>query len=268
MRTLPWFTLALVLGACDDGSGDKDAADDSGDLIPADYDPDPYCTDPQAIACSTGLILEYRYVEYPPNSTQHTETIEGDDFVTVIDATAGGLEYQDSWSWYYMKFTPDGAKKLEESDTEAMESMDWDIAFKRLGVRVNSGTSGPSCVSVHHSDDAYAAVDDLPAEDLLSFESEAAYYYDTSSCEPNFNATVDSPYSVMDPWREWDTCARTTGVTHLIRLADGHTVKVWIESVYGGGQDNCNDLGLPGTDLGIYTIRWRYLYPSGSSVFE
>ena len=49
----------------------------------------------------------------------------------------------------YAKFTANGLVKLDTlSDMTALDSMDWDIAFRRYVVRINSGFSGPSCEKV------------------------------------------------------------------------------------------------------------------------
>ncbi len=40
----------------------------------------------------------------------------------------------------------DGAEKLELSDEEALESLDWDMSLRQFLLRLNGGSSGSSCI--------------------------------------------------------------------------------------------------------------------------
>src|SRR5256885_9669414 len=65
--------------------------------------------------------------------------------VSSIDATAGGLS--PTKSYVYAKFTDSGLTNVAVGDEDAFTSSDWDVAFRRFIIRLNSGISGPSCVT-------------------------------------------------------------------------------------------------------------------------
>ncbi|HEY1088313.1 MAG TPA: HmuY family protein, partial [Archangium sp.] len=64
---------------------------------------------------------------------------------STIDARGGG--FTPTESYVYARFTDVGLEKLPISDLAALDSMDWDIAFRRFVIRVNSGDSGPGCAA-------------------------------------------------------------------------------------------------------------------------
>jgi len=63
----------------------------------------------------------------------------------------------------------------------------------------------------------------------------------------------------MGGWWEAAGCVQTTKVPHLIQLADGHVIKLRVETYYGEDQDVCNETGSGGDDGGIVSLRWQYL---------
>ena len=71
----------------------------------------------------------------------------GNDFVTLVDASAGGYNNASSNPWVYIKVEDSGATKVSIDDETALESMDWDMSLRRFMIRLNGGDSGPSCVS-------------------------------------------------------------------------------------------------------------------------
>src|SRR6478609_8132178 len=81
-----------------------------------------------------------------PETAEVSNVVDGTDYVTSIDATAGGFEEASKNPWVYVKFTEDGAVRVDIDDESALESMDWDLAAHRFKLRLNGGTSGPSCV--------------------------------------------------------------------------------------------------------------------------
>jgi hypothetical protein len=48
-------------------------------------------------------------------------------------------------------------------------------------------------------------------------------------------------------------------VPHLLQLADGHIVKMVVESYYASGQDACNNGTGSGDSAANFTIRWTYM---------
>ena len=63
-----------------------------------------------------------------------------------VDATAGGSMNYGKNPFVYLDLV--GHKKVDINDTQARQSRDWDIAFKRWQIKINSGDSGPGGVTV------------------------------------------------------------------------------------------------------------------------
>ena len=63
-----------------------------------------------------------------------------------VDATAGGSMASSKNPFVYLDLI--AGKKVELSDVQAQDSGDWDVALKRWQLKVNSGDSGPSGVTV------------------------------------------------------------------------------------------------------------------------
>ena len=181
----------------------------------------------------------------------------GDDFITYIDASAGGYQNASSNPWVYIKFTPNGAEKVEIDDESALESMDWDLSMRRFILRLNGGSSGPSCVgAATFLESTYADLNEVP--DGLNFMVDQYY---TSDCTliNDSSGLPDNPQVALGAWWTYPGCVATSLFPHLIQLANGSVIKMVVEAYYGSDQDNCNENESPGSDSAKFTIRWTYL---------
>src|SRR5690606_21099415 len=104
----------------------------------------PVCTEPTPPSCVDESFLELNLFS-TTSPAAITNTAEDAGWQTHVDATGGG--FSPSQSYVYARFTDEGLVNVEVSDETAFDSMEWDIAFRRFIVRLNSGPSGPSCVS-------------------------------------------------------------------------------------------------------------------------
>lgn len=181
---------------------------------------------------------------------------DGGDWVSVVDATAGGTPNAPMNPWIYLRFTADGLEKVAIDDLTAFESADWDIAAKRFGIRVNSGTGGPSCVTVAAPGGAYADVTAAPAAD--QFAKEAFYTADCKLIEDN-SGLAGNPAYLTATWWGYTGCVTTTGEPFVLQLADGSFVKLVVEQYYGSGQEECNASGAMGSMSAMMTWRWSFL---------
>lgn len=258
MRSPRLLLLALTMGACGDKSSEDDTssgADDtadggSDDVLPA-------CTEPAEVACLDQLILDLSLHDDKVSDADVDTEPDGDDFVTVVDASAGGYNQAANNPWVYVKFTPEGAERVDIDDESALESMDWDMAMRRFIVRLNGGSSGPSCVGAAALlEGDYDTLDAVP--DGISYAPDR-YYTDDCTIVNDSSGLPGSPQVSMGSWWEYTGCVQTTGVPHLVQLADGHVIKLRIETYYGEDQDVCNETGEGGDDSGILTLRWQYL---------
>ena len=255
-RILPLVSLGLAVAACGDKSGDDDATgDDSGDSTSGEVLPS--CEEPVDVPCVDQLILDLSLHDDKVSDAEVDTSTDGDDFVTVVDASAGGYNQSANNPWVYVKFTPEGAERVDLDDESALESMEWDLALRRFIVRMNGGSSGPSCVSAAaFLESDYDELDEVP--EGVSFVPDL-YYTDDCTIVNDSSGLPGSPQVSLGSWWEYEGCVQTTGVPHLVQLADGHVLKLRIETYYGVDQDVCNETGSGGDESGIITLRWQYV---------
>ena len=218
---------------------------------------DALCTELTDVTCVDEMILDLAlHGDKVSAGTVETETSDN-DFITYVDATAGGFMEAANNPWVYLRFTPTGAEKVEIDDETALESMEWDLSLKRYILRLNGGNSGPSCVSSTtlleaSSDD----VSEVP-EGLTFIEDE--HYTSDCTIINDSSGLPNSPQVALGAWWTYPGCVATSMLPHIIQLADGSIVKLVVEAYYASGQDNCNTSGAMGTGSANFTLRWSYL---------
>ena len=222
------------------------------------------CTMPGAPTCTDNQIQDLTLQKAPsPDTRSIVSTADGMGFTSAIDASAGGINATESY--VYAKFTATGLTKVAIGDEAAFASMDWDIAFRRFIIRLNSGVSGPSCVDGARTA-AGTAYNTLAAEPTgLEFRTEAYY---TSSCDlvPD-GSGLGSPGTALQSFWRYPGCVQMTDNVFVVRLADGRRVKLVVTHYYEQSvQDYCdaNDKILA-TDSGKAAqvgLRWAFLAPS------
>jgi hypothetical protein len=244
------FLAGLLLSGCNDK-----ATNDSDQTAGADYEP--VCEEPVDVGCVDDLILDLSLHDDQVSEGAVTTDADGDDFVTDVDATGGGYNTATQNPWVYLKFTDDGAEKVEIDDETALESMDWDLAARRFILRLNGGSSGPSCVgAATFMESTYDELTEIP--DGLSYAFDDYY---TSDCTliNDSSGLPDNPQVVLGAWWEYPGCVATTGHPHLIQTADGRVVKFVVEAYYQTGQEDCNTSGIPGEDSANLSFRWTWM---------
>jgi len=250
LRTL-MMLLTITSTILAPGCGDDTTSDEAsnGDTTTS------RCTEAQEVACVDDMILDLSF-----HNTVSTSTVEnsqdGADWVTSVDATAGGFQNAANNPWVYIKFTAQGAEKVEISDEEALESLEWHIAAHRFKLRLNSGNGGPSCVTAAAMlESDYTTLNASP--DGLTYYEESFYSADCTLIEDSYG--LGSPQVFMSNWWEYPGCVATTGVPYLLQLDDGRIMKLKVEAYYASGQDSCNAHGSMGSGSGNFTWRWRFL---------
>jgi hypothetical protein len=265
MRPRSVFILFGLLAACvgensdksgegtDTGASGAEGSDGGGDDTSAPT-LEPVCTEPREMECVDQLILDLSLHDDKVSEGEVSTTTEGADFITFIDASAGGMNGAARNPWVYVKFSADGATRVDIDDETALESMDWDMALRRFIVRLNGGSSGPSCVgAVGFLESSYEDLNAVPEGLEFGYDD---YYTDDCTIINDSSGLPDSPQVVMAPWWEYPGCVATTDVPFLVLLADGHVIKLRVEAYYGTGQDECDESGSPGSDSAFYTLRW------------
>lgn len=221
----------------------------------------PLCTSPTAVACADAVLLD---MNLQPDVTPGaiTSTADGAGWKSEIDGTAGGAFASKPDSYTYGKFTDQGLQKVEISDEASLESMDWDIAFRRYVVRINSGDSGPSCVQGARIPGAAKFEDVAALPDNLTYHTDD---YFTDSCEiiPDGTGLANSPATALSSFYSYPGCVKMSGHVFVVALADGRHVKLTVDSYYfPAAQETCNTTdSVPTSNNGSanYIVRWAYL---------
>lgn len=227
-------------------SGQDSAQDSSGGV----------CA-PSSVACTDDQILELNLLKSVSKRTI-VNTPEGNGFVSQVDATAGG--FQPTEAFLYARFTATGLERVDLSDLAALDSTEWDIAFRRYVVRLNSGVSGPSCVSagVLPNNTVYDEVS-APSSSV-TLEKEA--YYSPSCLMIEDGSGLKAPGTVLSPYWKYASCVQMTGKVFQVQLADGRQLKLTFTDFYAPeAQLTCNKsgtvpMGTPGAKL---RLRWAEL---------
>ena len=215
------------------------------------------CTEPTEIVCEDAAILDLSLHDDKVSDGAVSTIEDGLDFVSVVDASAGGYNAASSNPWVYVKFTETGLEKIETDDETALESMDWDLSLRRFILRLNGGSTGASCVSsVSFLENTYEGLTVIP--DGVTYV-EDNFYTDDCTIINDSSGLPGSPQVSLAPWWSYDGCVQTTQVPHLIQLADGSIVKMVVEAYYESGQEACNNGSGAGNGSAIYTLRWTFI---------
>lgn len=220
------------------------------------------CTMPTAVECSDQVILQMSLKKTVTDGAVGT-TPDGDGFRSTIDASAGGLTPSESYT--YARFGDAGLEKVDISDEDSLDSMDWDIAFRRYVVRINSGFSGPSCVTAARVPDMFGAYDDLTTTPPDLTYKVDDYFTPPSSCMliPDGSGLPGSPATALSTYWTYPGCVAMSDFVYVIQLANGKRVKFQVEHYYKETvQEECDTNGkLPAGDSGSgsFGIRWAFL---------
>jgi hypothetical protein len=243
--------LAVALAACADAGGDGDGDDDP--II------EPVCTEPTTVSCrDQSLVALDMEAEATAAGKDITNTDEGDHFHTTVDATANGA-FGGAFPYVYAKFTETGLVKVDLTDDGAFDSMDWDVAFRRFVIRLNSGVSGPSCVTGARTAPStdFASLDVVP--DNLDFNAEQ-YMSDTCELIPD-GSGLGSPGTILQNFWTYPGCVQMTRNVYVLQLADGHHVKLVVTHFYDEqAQQDCQDTNqTDSSGSGHIQLDWAFL---------
>jgi hypothetical protein len=221
-----------------------------------------YICGPEAVDCESEITAEMDLKSEPAPGLVANEA-DGDGWVSIIDAFAGGA-FPPLHSYVYGRFTDSGLEKVLVSDTGSLSSMDWDIAFRRFVIRINSAYSGPSCVARAQlaGPPEYESVTELPTG--LTFQEDE---YFTSNCTLiEDGAGLGSPATALGGfWTYTDNhCLQMTENVYVLQLATGRHVKLEVTHYYAPqAQEECQTNGVittPEEDRGPANIRIRWAF--------
>ncbi|MGK4002494.1 HmuY family protein [Sorangium sp. So ce1036] len=218
------------------------------------------CSEPTPVPCEDQVFQQMSLQSTVAPGEVRNEP-DGAGFRSFIDATAGGAFASDPDAYVYARFTDSGLEKVEISDEASLGSMDWDIAFRRYVVRINSGHSGPSCVKAARLpgtpgyDTIAAAPDDLR---LRTDE----YFTDSCDLIPD-GSGLGAPATALSGYWTYSRCVEMSGTVYVLALDDGRRLKLTVTHFYSDeAQAECNETGAVSVaDSGAanFQIRWAFL---------
>jgi hypothetical protein len=205
------------------------------------------------------MVLDLSLHDDKVSDAEVSSTSDGDDSLTLVDASAGGYDNASNNPWVYIRFETDGTvSRVDIDDATALDDMSWHLALRRYIVRVNSGDSGPSCVGA-------AAMRGFTYDDLTEIPEGISYrvddyYTDDCTLINDSSGLPGSPQVAMGAWWEYSGCVAMTGIPFLLELDDGSVVKLVVESYYDGdGQTECDEEGATAANGGHFRLRWAHL---------
>ncbi|WP_437314797.1 HmuY family protein [Sorangium sp. So ce385] len=241
------------------GAGAGGGASDGGGGSTAE--PEPACLEPTPVPCEDEVFQQMNLQsEVAPGELSNEQ--DGGGFRSLIDATAGGAFAAEPHAYVYARFTDGGLEKVEISDEASLGSMDWDIAFRRYVVRINSGHSGPSCVTAARLPGTpdYDALAEAPGE--LRLRSDEYFTSDTCELIPD-GSGLESPATALSGYWKYPGCVEMSGAVYVLQLADGRRLKLTVTHFYDEeNQAQCQETGaVPMGDTGAANlqIRWAFL---------
>lgn len=267
--SLSFVPLLCALAGCGDADkssadpsspgGDAGQRDDAGDLPGEDGGGDPDAGEPAGgcnadVPCIDEQVAGLMLSDLVSGGAIEEEGTVAGEFSTYIDATAGGVGGVKGYT--YARFTADGLEPVELSDEQAFESADWDIAFRRYIIRLNSGVSGPSCVLAARVEGE--SFDDLGAVPAgLSFEPEQYFTSDTCEFVPDTSG-IGAPQTLLGGFWSYPGCVAMTGNVYVLQLASGGHVKLQVTSYYAPDKQQACDQGGAGDSASAANIRVRW----------
>jgi hypothetical protein len=244
----------------EDGVGTIDGGDAGADAGP-DGPPAFECTTTSDVPCQDQSFQDLTLYD-TVNMAAVTEDMSGEPnvFLTHIDTTAGGQS--PTMSYVYVKFTDTGVMRLDLSDSDAFASTDWHMAFRRFVIRLNSGVSGPSCVTGARTAGGtmFDAVTTPP--DGLEYRTEQ--YYTNTCGYVSDGSGIGSPGTALASFWTYPGCVQMTGNVYIIQLNDGRHIKLQVVDYYTPDvQMACQQTGMLPSGMpsgaGNVRIMWAFL---------
>ncbi|WP_224366055.1 HmuY family protein [Hyalangium versicolor] len=242
-RSLAVLALTLALTACDS----------------EEEEPEPVKCSASPVRCTEQSIDQLDLLTTPSTMEVREEGTTSGEFLTYVDARAGGLT--PTMSYTYVRFTEQGLTRVDIDDQAALSSTDWDIAFRRYVIRVNSGVSGPSCVSVAKTPEGTAFGSVTTVNSAWEVKTET---YFTDTCEfVEDESGIGAPAAQLGSYWTYAGCLAMTGNVFVVTLADGRHVKLEVVSYYDPAvQKACDETGkLPDGPSGSaqFRVKWAFL---------
>jgi len=237
------LAVTLALTACaGDAAGDDDDDDTDDPCVPTL--PAQECQPQAAVECRDQSLVD---LEMTPNAVTpgliDNATLADGGFHSHVDATAGGFPADEGY--VYGKFTDDGLVKVELTDDASFDSLEWDIAFRRFIIRLNSGMGGPGCVTAARGPTGLDfTCPSLEPAQLEGLEFNAEQFMSPGTCDliADGSGLPGAAGVVLQNYWTYPGCVQMTGNVYFISLADGRFVKLKVTHYYSeAAQQDCQD---------------------------
>jgi hypothetical protein len=161
-----------------------------------------------------------------------------------LDATAGGQNGVTTHPWLFIALG--SATKVEVNDVTSLQSLAWDLAFKRALIYTNGGEGGPGAGASAFVSKDFASV--------TSADAAGADFFSEKFFDDDCNAIVDITGAASTSFSTWYNYDEATHVlspvtgTWLVRGATGKLFKLRFKSYYA------TPSGGTGTAGGAYLL--------------
>ena len=251
------FILAFGAAACSSTSGEDplpldevDAGADQEDVLTLG---DIGGSSEGDYRCGDAVINEWPLNDIVSNASVSVE--DHDDFGELtVDAAAGGMQAAAGHPFVYVSL--ETGARVDITDLESLDDESWDLAFKRVAIRTNSGDSGPGGVELtKFSDTTLEEVTEVPGSDV-PFRTDRSFDDD---CEPQLDGigNLFTAFNKLNPFNDsgsqsWYNYGSggsggvgpVDGDIYVLRRDEGSThYKIQIVD----------------WESGVYTIRWAKL---------
>ncbi len=230
-------------------------------LLPDAAPPEGICSEPDYPPCEDNMILEMALQDRAALGMIENDSSDAEQgaWLSVVDARAGGFNANPPDSYTYARFGEDGLERVAISDEDSLESMDWDIAFRRFVIRLNGGDSGPSCVAAWTAP-AGSKFEGLSAEDAGAFQMDDFY---GGSCQfiDDGSGLETTPNTALASYYHYDGCVKMTERVYILRLADARLLKLQILAYYFPieNQQQCEEGGGMVGGGAQFSVHWAFL---------
>jgi len=241
MNTAAKLMITILLAA---SSASLAACDgDGGAIIPVDAAPLPIDS---SGGCEPATALPTQWRPIAMVSAGTVNVVESNGVTSgTIDATAGGTAAAADSPYIYLDLT--NGTKVNVTDTAALSSTAWHIAFKRASIKLNGGDSGPGMVMA-------ASVTAATLAEVTTVPGGLAKDDWADATCMLLAGPTGEPASVMSTWYDYDDQTHVLmvkGEVWVLELEPGVHRKLRITTYYGAPSQP--------TRGGYYGVEWAAL---------
>jgi len=179
-------------------------------------------------SCSAARAQQIGAIESVSTGAVQVLSDQGGIKTLYIDATAGGQNGVTTHPWLFVAL--ESAAKVSVNDVSSLQSLAWDLAFKRALVYSNGGEGGPGVGASAFLDKDFASV---TRADAATAEFISEKFFD-DECNPIVDITGATSTS-LSAWYNYDEATHVLSPvsgTWLVRGATGKLYKLRFQDYY------------------------------------